>query len=153
MIYSEKWDLRFLDLAQLVASWSKDPSTKAGAIIVDRDRRVVSLGYNGFARGVVDSESRLQTRETKYQMIVHCERNALLFARRDLRGCTLYTWPFMSCAPCAAMVIQTGITETVAPPNSNPRWVDSHKLAQTMYDEAGVLYRFVGEEVPWRTNE
>lgn len=110
------WDRRFIEMAKLVASWSKDPSTQTGAVIVDPRRRVVSVGYNGFARGVEDTPERYADRETKYKLIVHCERNALLFAGRDLKGCTLYTWPFMSCATCAAVVIQSGITRCVAPP-------------------------------------
>ena len=75
---SEKWDKRFLALAEHIARWSKDPSTKIGAVIVDPNKRVVSLGYNCFPRGVEDSEERLENREVKYKIIVHCERNALL---------------------------------------------------------------------------
>lgn len=135
----DKWDLRFLDMAQLVASWSKDPSTQTGAVIVDPDRRVVSVGFNGLPRGVADIDERLHNRELKYQMIVHCERNAMLFAGRDLFGCTLYTWPFMSCSVCAAMVIQAGIRRHVAPYSDNPRWQESFRLTEEMFAEAGVL--------------
>src|SRR5690242_18395881 len=102
----EKWDRRFLDLAKFVAQWSKDPSTKTGAVIT-RGREVVSVGYNGFPRDVEDAPERYNDRELKYKLIVHCERNALLFAKQDLSGCTLYTYPFMSCTPCAGMVIQS----------------------------------------------
>src|SRR3989344_2191240 len=83
---TEKWDRRFLALAEHVAQWSKDPSTKTGAVIVDPNNRVVSLGYNGFPRGVNDLPERLSNRELKYKIIVHCERNALLFARESVRG-------------------------------------------------------------------
>jgi dCMP deaminase len=141
---NEKWDLRFLELARHISGWSKDPSTQTGAVIVDSDSRVVSTGYNGFARGVVDSSERLNDRETKYKMVVHCERNAVIFARQDLRDCTLYTWPFMSCGPCAAMMIQAGIKTVVAPPNDNPRWQADFELAKEMFKEAGVAVRLVG---------
>src|SRR4051812_38103493 len=93
-----KWDMRFLELAAHVAGWSKDPSTKTGAVITDTRGSVISMGFNGFPMGVADTIDRLNDRETKYQMIVHCERNAIIFAQRDLSGCTLYTWPFMSCS-------------------------------------------------------
>ncbi len=83
---NEKWDKRFLELAKHVSLWSKDPSTKTGSVIVDQKRRVVSGGYNGLPIGVEDLDERLNNREIKYKMIVHCERNALLFANRDLGG-------------------------------------------------------------------
>ncbi|MBY0357042.1 MAG: hypothetical protein K2W82_03495 [Candidatus Obscuribacterales bacterium] len=134
----EKWDKRFLDLAKLIASWSKDPSTQTGAVIVDEKRRIVSVGYNGLAQGVEDLPERLNNREIKYKMFVHCERNAMLFAGRSLNNCTLYTWPFMSCAACAAMVIQTGIKRAVAPHSDNPRWQEEFELAKAQFKEAGV---------------
>ena len=65
----KKWDLRFLEMARNAASWSKDPSTKVGAIIVDDDKRVISVGYNGFPKGVRDDE-RLDDRQEKYKIIV-----------------------------------------------------------------------------------
>jgi dCMP deaminase len=138
-----KWDLRFLALAKLVSSWSKDPSTQTGAIIVDRDGAVVSLGYNGFARGVEDTPERWNNRELKYPLVVHCERNAIIFAKRDLSGCTLYTWPLMSCSPCAGMVVQAGITRCVAPENDNPRWQADFVLSKQQFAEAGVQLHLI----------
>lgn len=132
-----KWDVRFLELAKHIASWSNDPSTQTGAVITNY-RRVVSVGYNGFPCGVDDAPERYADRELKYKMIVHCERNALLFAQRSLAGCTLYTWPFMSCAPCAAMVIQSGITRCVAPASDNPRWQADFELTRLMFREADI---------------
>ncbi len=140
---SEKWDKRFLALAEHIAQWSKDPSTKTGAVIVDPNNRVVSIGYNGFPKGVEDSTERLENREVKYKIIVHCERNALLFAHGPIEGCRLYTWPFMSCAPCAAMVIQAGIVEVIAPVSNNSRWIEDFNLAQTLFQEAGVKVRLL----------
>src|SRR5208282_1013607 len=141
----DKWDRRYLQVARLVSSFSKDPSTKTGAVIVRPDRSIASMGYNGFAAGVVDSPDRLNNREVKYKMVVHCERNAIIFAQQNLRGSTLYTWPFMSCAPCAGMVIQAGITRCVAPRNNNPRWVSDFEISKTMFSEANVQLDFVGE--------
>jgi len=134
----EKWDQRYLELAELVSTWSKDPSTRTGAVIVGPDNFLISVGYNGFPRLVQDSLDRLDNRDLKYKMIVHCERNAIIAAKRDLAGCTLYTYPFMSCAPCAGMVIQAGISRCVAPFNDNPRWQEDFKLTQQMFKEARV---------------
>ena len=85
----KKWDLRFLEMARNAASWSKDPSTKVGAIIVDDDKRVISVGYNGFPKGVRDDE-RLDDRQEKYKIIVHAERNALLFANTNVKNYHIY---------------------------------------------------------------
>ncbi len=140
-IRQTKWDIWFLGLAKYTSTASKDPSTKTGAVIVDSDNRVVSLGYNGFPKGVDDSQERLNNRELKYKMIVHCERNAMLFAQRSLANCTLYTWPFMSCSVCAAMVIQSGIKRVVAPQapaDKLTRWGEDFELATTLFTEAKV---------------
>lgn len=134
----EKWDRRFLDLAQFISAWSKDPSTKVGAVITDARNRIVSTGYNGLPRGVDDSDERLQNRDLKYKMIVHGERNAILFAGRSVDSCTLYTYPFMPCSVCAAMVIQSGINRVVSYYSDNPRWVEDFKLSQELFKEAGV---------------
>ncbi|MBI2674391.1 MAG: CMP deaminase [Candidatus Yanofskybacteria bacterium] len=135
---TEKWDRRFLALAEFIAQWSKDPSTKTGAVIVDPENRIVSVGYNGFPQGVADLPERLNNRELKYKLTVHCERNALIFAHESVKGCRLYTWPFMSCSPCASMMIQAGIIEAVAPFSDNPRWAEDFKLATEQFEEAGV---------------
>lgn len=81
-----KWDRRFLKIAREVATWSKDPSTQVGAVIVDPDQRVVSLGYNGLPCGVSDSRDLLDDRVAKYATVIHAEQNALLFAARPVAG-------------------------------------------------------------------
>ncbi len=134
----EKWDRRFVELSKFIAQWSLDPSTKTGSVITDVKRRVISVGYNGLAQGVEDLPERLNNREIKYKIIVHCERNALLFANRSVEGCTLYTWPFMSCSTCASMVIQAGIKRVVAPWSDNERWIAEFELSKQMFKEAGV---------------
>lgn len=131
------WDSRFLEMAELVASWSKDPSTKVGAVIVDEDRRVLSLGYNGFPLGLSD-DKRLDNREIKYKMIVHAECNALLFCSEPPVGATIYTYPFMPCPKCAGMIIQTGITRVVSYKSNNERWSEEFALSRNMFKEAGI---------------
>lgn len=133
-----KWDRRFLELAKFISSWSKDPSTQVGTVIVAPDKRIVSTGFNGLPRGVHDSHERLHNRELKYKLIVHGERNAMLFAREPLTGCTLYTWPFMPCAACASMVIQSGIKTVVAPHFDSTRWNEDFDLSRELFREARV---------------
>lgn len=143
-----KWDLRFLQMARLVSTWSKDPSTKVGAVIVDPDLRIVSVGFNGLAKGVADMPDRYSDRNTKYSMIVHGDMNALIFARRDLTGCTIYTHPFLPCDRCAGPIIQSGITRVVAPlPSSevSDRWGKSVDRTRAMFIEANVKFTEIPE--------
>lgn len=144
-----KWDNRFLRLAKEVASWSKDPSTKCGAVITDRNL-LVSIGFNGFPKGVKDREEDYQNRELKYEKVLHGELNALLHANRSVKGCTIYVYPFMPCSRCMATIIQSGISRVVTLPTSEDlrsRWEDSHNIALSMAKEAGVsvMYRDHGE--------
>ena len=134
----KKWDLRFIEMARNAARWSKDPSTQVGSVIVDDDKRVVSVGYNGFPKGIADNE-RLDNREEKYKVIVHAERNALLFANKDVKGCHIYTCPFMPCSVCAGMIIQTGIKRVVTVKNRNSRWQDDFKVSRGLFYESGVM--------------
>lgn len=139
--YLDKWHLRFLQMAEHVAEWSKDPSTKVGAVIVRPDRTIASVGFNGFARGVLDTAERLSNRELKYPLTVHAEPNAILSAHEPVRGHTLYVSPLSPCSNCAGVIIQSGIGRVVAKCGhvANPsQWSDSFKLALTAFDEAGV---------------
>jgi len=141
---NEKWDLRFLELARLIASWSKDPSTQTGAVIVRPDRTIAAVGYNGFARKMKDDPALYANREVKYERIIHCEMNAILTAREPLVGYTLYTAPFLSCPRCAVHVAQTGIIECVAPvcpERLRDRWLKDLQRARTYLEEAGVAVR------------
>lgn len=141
-----KWDLHFLDMSKHASEMSKDPSTKTGAVIVDPNRRVVSTGYNGFPKLMKDTPEAYANREEKYSRIVHCEMNALIFAQRDLTGCTLYTWPFMSCDRCVVHMIQAGIETFVfpkAPPESLARWGEAFKKVEGYIDECGLVRREV----------
>jgi dCMP deaminase len=108
----EKWDRRFLGLADHVAQWSKDPRTKVGAVIVDEKNRVVSVGYNGFPRGVHDDDSRYENRKVKHLFVAHAERNALDNAPLMVDGCTMYV-PLMPCNECAKSIAQKGIKRVV----------------------------------------
>jgi len=110
-----------LGMAKHVALLSKDPSTQVGAVIFDPKRRLISAGYNGFARGVRDTKERLDHRETKYKLILHAEKNAIMFATAPLDDCTMVvTHP--CCAQCAALAIRSGdqaCDRTPNPPSSS----------------------------------
>lgn len=136
-----KWDARMLDLAEFYSEFSKDPSTKVGAVIARPDRTVASMGYNGFARGVEDYPDRLDNREVKYAYTVHAELNAILSAREPLHGYTIYTYPFQPCTDCSGAIIQAGIKKVVAPfadPVVYERWNKDFDIADGMLQEAGV---------------
>lgn len=138
-----KWDFRFLRLADHISQWSKDPSTKTGAVIVDLNRRIVSTGFNGFPQGVIDRVERYDDRDQKYGMIMHADLNAILFAGRHLMGCTIYVMPFEPCDRCAAAICQSGISRVVSvypSKEASGRWGDSLTRARIMFQEKGVRH-------------
>jgi dCMP deaminase len=136
---NNKWDRRFLDLAQQVAGWSKDPSTKVGAVIVRPDRTIASLGYNGFPRGTDDHESIYAARPLKLLRTVHAELNAILSAREPLHGCTIYVSPLCPCSNCAAAIIQAGITRVIYRMGElRPEWAESFQVTEDLFAEADV---------------
>ena len=144
---NEKWDERFIELAQLIASWSKDPSTKMGCVIVGPDKEIRSTGFNGFPRGFADREDRLQDRNTKYSFICHAEENAIMHAARvgvSLKGCAAYTSSWPPCTRCARSLIQAGITEIIHPACVVPeRWIEDFRLAAELLGETGIDVRVV----------
>ena len=132
----KKWDRRFLALAAHCAGWSKDPSTKVGAVIVDNQRRVVGLGYNGFPRYVDDTEARYDERSVKYKLIVHSEANAILNANIPVAGCTIYSTKF-PCSDCTKLIIQSGIGVVVSPkPLPDEVWTADSEFSKQMLAEA-----------------
>ena len=145
----DKWDKRFLGLAQYIANWSKDPSTQVGAVIAHpTNRRVVSTGFNGFPAGVEDTAERLETREVKYEMVVHAEQNALLFAGTAAEGCTLYVTPLPPCARCAVLIIQAGIQRVVcpAPDMTKEPWATQSRISEETFGEAGVELVYAADD-------
>lgn len=151
-----RWDNHFLQLCIDHARMSKDTSTKVGAVIVGPDGELRSAGFNGFPRGIEDSEERLNNREEKLQLVVHAEMNAVLAAARvgiPMKGCTLYVaamsgdkiWGGAPCVRCTVEIIQAGISEIVTYPLEGvpDRWLDSIVKAQSLLKEVGIGYREV----------
>lgn len=145
----DKWDRRYLQLAQLVSSWSKDPSTQCGAVVVDTRNRVAGTGYNGFPAGCDDDPLIYADRPRKYKRVVHAEVNAILDAGRRAEGAMLYVYPSFAipniCCECCKIAIQAGIVEIVGyePKEIVERWKESIGEAKQMCDEAGVSYRMI----------
>lgn len=106
------WDEYFMGIADEVAKKSKDPSSQNGCVIVDERHRPVSFGYNGTIQGADESKMTLSERPMKYYFAIHSEMNALLFAGRDLSGCTLYN-KMATCENCLKYCLQAGIKRFV----------------------------------------
>jgi dCMP deaminase len=149
---NEKWDLRFLNMAKEMATWSKDRSSKVGCIIVGPNREIRTSGYNGMPRGVNDEIDSRHERPLKYSYFEHSERNAIYNAARigiSLDGCTLYCGSTLMgppCVDCARALIQSGITRVVGSKGDNDpslweeRWKASMLISIEMFNEAGIIF-------------
>lgn len=147
-MFNDKWNYRFLELAELIASWSKDTSTKTGAVIIGPDKEIRATGYNGLVRKVDDNIPERMERPTKYDFFEHAERNAIYNAcltGTSLKNCTIYC-TLTPCTDCARAIIQTGIKTVVTyeyktkaddPKNT---WRDKLNYSAQMFKEAGVEY-------------
>lgn len=146
----DKWDKRYLELAKHIAQWSKDPSRKIGAVAVGQNGEVLAQGYNGFPRGIEDSENRLNDRPTKYQYVVHAEMNVIFNSSLNgvsLNGSTLYVWGLPVCSDCAKGIIQVGIERVVMNDQVIPdSWKESASKTFEMFDEAGLVYDFIEQD-------
>lgn len=135
----EPWTKYFQAMAEHAASRSKDPSTQVGAVVVDRDRAIVSTGYNGFPQGIKETEDRWQ-RPIKYDLVIHAECNAVARAAKrgvSLDGCTMYVTHF-PCLNCAKTIIAAGIRELFYG-TTVKGWDEDHKKAHALMSEAGIL--------------
>lgn len=146
---SDKWIKNYFDLAHQVSTWSKDPSTKVGAVAVGDKGQILSQGYNGFPRGIEDTEARLSDRGQKYKFVVHAEQNCIYNATLNgvsLNNADLYIWGLPLCSECAKGVIQVGIRRVFMcfPDKIPDKWRDSFELTAGMLHEA---------EVEWKTYE
>lgn len=140
----QKWSRRFMEMANLIASWSKDPSTQVGCVIADDEHRIVSMGYNGFPRGVEDLEERYENRPVKQLFVAHAERNAIDNARTSVEGCILYT-PLEPCSECAKTIIQRGIKKVITyKRNDIPHF--HWDVTRQMFKESGVTVFYLDEE-------
>ncbi len=138
------WDEYFMGISILSAKRSKDPSTQVGACIVNGDKRILSMGYNGMPRCCSDDEfpwdKNNNPLDSKYLYVCHAELNAILNCHSgNVCGCTCYTTLF-PCNECAKAIIQSGISEVVY---MEDKYSDSDSViaSKKMFDTAGVKYR------------
>ena len=140
------WDSKFMAMAENVATWSKDPSSKIGAIAVSDDYDVLSIGYNGFPRGVLDTPERLNNRDIKLKLVVHAEQNCIYNSSRNgvsLKGSTLYVHGLPTCFECAKAVIQSGIKCVVVSEKAIKKsefWEQQWEMSKVLLDEANIKY-------------
>lgn len=137
------WDECFMRIAHVIADRSKDPSTQAGAVIVNKNNVVLGLGYNGFPRGI-DNEAFTWERdggfaETKYAYICHAEENAIYNSNKDTEGGKIYCTLF-PCNECSKAIIQNGITEIIYETDKYHD-EDVWKVSRKLLDAAGIKYR------------
>ncbi|MGD9604573.1 MAG: cytidine/deoxycytidylate deaminase family protein [Bacilli bacterium] len=137
------WDKYFMGVAILSQMRSKDPNTQVGACIVNPQKRIVGIGYNGFPIGCDDDkfpwENNGDFLDTKYPYVVHAEPNAILNAISSLDNCTIYVTLF-PCHECAKLIIQSGIKEVVYL-SEKYLGTPSDQAAKKMFDAAHVSYR------------
>jgi len=139
-----KWDKRFFKLAEEISLWSKDPSTKIGAIIVNEKHQILAQGYNGFPRGIKDTPDIYANRELKYKYTVHAEANAIfnaIHSGSNIIGASIYIFGLPICHECAKIIIQCGIKEVNITSPAIPRWNESSDLAKKMLTEAKINLR------------
>lgn len=136
----DKWPVRFLRLSLEVSTWSKDPSSKVGCVIADLEHRIVSIGFNGFAKDIRDSAERLEDRATRLALTLHAEDNAILFAQSPLLNTHLYC-THLPCAHCASRITQVGISEVhyLVQRDYETRWASDNALAKQILREAGTF--------------
>ena len=157
-----KWYVRHLEHAKFVSQYSKDPSTKVGAVIADKNNIILGIGYNGFARGVDDSEERYNDRPTKYKFVVHAELNAILNTNQSIRNAsspTIFVWPSLmipnACPECAKAIVQSGIKKVVGyyPDELNDRWAKDQEISNAILHEGGVKMLAIKQKVNENTTE
>jgi dCMP deaminase len=137
--------LRYADLAETVASWSEDDSTKVGCVLVGRNKEIMSLGYNGLPRGVKLTEDRLK-RPVKYLYMEHAERNAIYNATLNgvcLKNSTMIVTHY-PCADCARAIIQSGIKHCYYIHElSGEQWSEHYQATRKMFEEADVEFSVI----------
>ena len=132
-----KWRNRMLEVAELVASWSKDGDRRVGAVITNCQYHILATGYNGYPSGLDDFDLNQKNMKT-----VHAELNAILKLQKPEAKMKMFVWGGFPCSQCAAAIIQRGITEVYCPDiDHKSKWFDSMLLANMMFEEARVSVR------------
>lgn len=158
MTVTTKWDRRYTRVAYEVNSWSKDPDSQVGVVLVSPDRREIATGYNGLPAGL-DDETVLATLSKslvykdlqsegsiKRHISIHAEANAVVNCHRRPEGWTMYSTRF-PCSQCAALLAQAGVTRLVCPPpEPNSRWYLSQLVAhELLVTHLELIWDIMGE--------
>jgi dCMP deaminase len=146
-VTDKKWQNRFTNIANQIATWSKD-TTKVGCVVVDDYCNILATGYNGYPRGVRDDIESRKQRPTKYLFTAHAEANAVFSAARmgiRLQDSTLflsnlYKNVTMPCADCAKAIVQAGIKRVVCehPSIDSDIWNEHFEVTNKIFTEAGI---------------
>ncbi|XP_078042714.1 deoxycytidylate deaminase [Augochlora pura] len=140
-----EWEEYFMAVAFLAAKRSKDPSTQVGACVVNNEKKIVGVGYNGMPTGCSDddfpwSKNSENYLETKYPYVCHAELNAILNKNSSsVKDCTIYTTLF-PCNECAKIIIQSGIKSIVYMSDKHAK-ANGTIASKRLFDATGVLYR------------
>lgn len=143
---SQKWDIRFLDIARLISTWSKDPSTQVGAVAVNFQRRILAQGYNGFPSGAKDDSMLYEDRLTKYSRIVHAESNIIYNAcnfRVGLQNSTIFVFGMYPCPECIKALVQVGMSRVVFQvgcSENREKWKDDFEVSKRILHELRIGY-------------
>jgi dCMP deaminase len=141
-----KWDIKYIQLAKHISTWSKDPSRQIGCVAIGEKGQVLSTGYNGFPRDVIDHKERLNNREIKYQFTIHAEANTIYNATYNgvcLNNSTMYVYGLFVCNECAKAIAQCGINRVVMAKVNVKGWETSCANALNLFDECGIKYDFI----------
>lgn len=144
LMSNTNWNDRYMAMAKEIAKWSKDPNTQVGAVAVGSKGQILSQGYNGFPRGILDYAERLNDRETKYKYVVHAEMNVIYnatYSGVSLDGARLYVYGLPVCSECAKGIIQVGIKDVYVSQEClelRSNWLKSFEQTVEMFSEAGL---------------
>lgn len=148
---SLKWIKRYMRIAREVSYWSKDPSSKIGAVIVSETGRILATGYNGFPEKMEDNPSDYENREFKYKRIIHAEENALLNALKysvNIQNSSIFVYNLPICSNCARLIAQSGISEIYLCYNDNniTRWKESFDISKSIFKECNIKITRIQEK-------
>ncbi|MBT3586815.1 MAG: dCMP deaminase family protein [Halobacteriovoraceae bacterium] len=139
------WDQYFMLQAMIASFKSKDPSTKVGAVIVDKNNHQVTMGYNGFVSGIDESklpwgkDQSASLEHQKYAYVVHAETNAILHSSQDLEGTRAYVTLF-PCHECAKLIASSKVSEVIFL-SDKYHCTEGNRIAKRIFDLAGIKYR------------
>ena len=146
-----KWDKHYFQLAKSIAQWSKDPSSKIGAVVIGKHGQIESQGYNGFPRNIFDTNERLDDQAIKNKYMIHAELNCVFNACLNgisLKNSTMYIYGGFPCAECAKAIVQAGIAKVNALQLvTKPNWQESQAFAEELFIEAKIEYTKYKEEL------